>query len=119
MAVHAFAHAGIAFLGDEAGDIILLDEVIEIVVCAEDDAAAATAVAAAGTAFRDVGFAMERDAAFATVAGARVNFYFINEHLKLLKPGIKTANCLKWLKRLNFVVLNTQTKWKTQVGKQI
>jgi hypothetical protein len=38
------------------------------------------AVAAARPALGDVGFAMERHATFATVTGAGVNFYFVDEH---------------------------------------
>ena len=80
MAIHALAHAGLAVLGDQAGDIILGDEIVQVMIGLQNHAAAATAIAAAGAAFGDVSFAMERDAAFATVAGARVDFDFVNKH---------------------------------------
>ena len=80
MAVHALAQAGLADLGDEARLIILGDEVIEVVVGLQNHAAAAPAVAAAGPALGDEGFAMERDTAFAAVPRPRVNFDFVNEH---------------------------------------
>ena len=63
------------------GLIILGDEVVEVVVGLQNHAAAAAAVAAAGAALGDVGFAMERHAAFAAVPGPRVNFDFVNEHI--------------------------------------
>ena len=80
MAVHAFAEARFAGLGDEARLVILGDEVVEVVVGLQYHAAAASAVAAAGAALGNVSLAMERDAAFAAVPRARVNFYFVYEH---------------------------------------
>jgi len=50
------------------------------VVGLQDDAAAASAVAAARPALGDVSLAMERDAALAAVAGLRVDFYLVNKH---------------------------------------
>ena len=69
-----------AVLGDEARLIILRDEIVQVVVGLQNDAAAAPAVAAAGAALGDIGLAMERDTAFAAVARPRVNFDFVNEH---------------------------------------
>ncbi len=80
VAVHALAHARVAARRDEARDVILPDEIVEVVVGLQDHAAAASAVAAARAALGDVGLAMERDAAFAAVPRLRVNFYFVNEH---------------------------------------
>src|SRR5882724_7462546 len=80
MTVHALAHAAVTGFGDEARDVILLDEIVEVVVGLEDDAAAASAVATAGAALGDVSLAMERDTAFAAVAGLGVNFNFVDEH---------------------------------------
>jgi hypothetical protein len=80
VSVHAFAKALLAAFGNEAGLVVLGDEVVEVAVGLEDDAAAEAAVAAAGAAFGGEGFAAEGDAAFAAVAGAGVNFYFIDEH---------------------------------------
>jgi len=68
VAVHALAKARFAGLGDEARLIILGDEVVEIVVGFEDDVAAASAVAAAGSALRTILFALESDAPLAAVA---------------------------------------------------
>jgi hypothetical protein len=78
--IHALAQAVLAVLGDEARLIILRDEIVQVVVGLEDDAAAAPAVAAARPALGHEGLAMERDAAFAAVSRLRVNFYFVNEH---------------------------------------
>ena len=80
MAVHALAHAAFADRRDEARDIILPDEIVQVVVGLQDDAAAASAIAAARAALGDVSLAMERDTAFAAVPRLRVNFYFVNEH---------------------------------------
>ena len=86
MTVHALAHARVAARRDEARDVILADEIIEVVVGLQDDAAAAPAVAAARPALGDVSLAMERDAAFAAVPRLRVNFYFVDEHEIILRP---------------------------------
>ena len=48
----------------------------------QDDAAAASAVAAAGAAFGDVGFTMERHGAFSAVSGLGVDFDFVDEHYR-------------------------------------
>ena len=80
MTVHAFAHATFAAERDEARNVILMDEIVQVVVSLQNHAAAATAVAAARPALGDVSFAMECDRAFAAVAGLRVNLYFVNEH---------------------------------------
>jgi hypothetical protein len=55
------------------------DEIIEVVVGLKNDAAAAPAVAAAGAALGPVGFAQEGDATFSAVAGAGIDFYFIDK----------------------------------------
>ena len=86
MAVHAIAHAESAILRDEARLVILGDEVVQVVVGFEDDVAAAPAVAAAGPALGTILLALEGDAAFAAVAGPRVDLDFVNEHWD--KPGI-------------------------------
>ena len=78
--IHAFAEARLAVLGDEAGLIILPDEVVEVVVGLKYDIAAPATVAAAGPAFRAVFLTLKGDAAFAAVTGAGVDFYFVNEH---------------------------------------
>ncbi len=87
VAIHAFAQAGIAGFGDEARDVELADEVVQVVVGLENDVAAAAAVAAAGATLGDVGLAMEGDGAFAAVAGFGVNFYLINKHEWMVRPA--------------------------------
>ena len=52
---------------DEARDVILADEIVQVVVGLQNHAAAPSAVAAARPALGDVSLAMERDAAFAAV----------------------------------------------------
>src|SRR5580704_6521691 len=100
MAVHTLTHARLTVLGDEPGDIILLDEVVEIVVGLENDTAAATAVAAAGAALGDIGLAMKRDTAFAAMARAGVDFYFINKHDCLFAPIFCGSGSLVWLAKI-------------------
>jgi len=78
--VHALAQAMPAARCNEARHIILLDEIVQVVVGLEDDAAAAPPVAAARAALGDVSFTMERDGTLAAVPRLRVNFYFVNEH---------------------------------------
>ena len=80
MAVHALALAAFADRRDEARDVILADEIVQVVVGLQNHAAAASAVAAARAALGDVSLAVERDTAFAAVSRLRVNFYFVNEH---------------------------------------
>ena len=78
--IHAFAHAAFADFGDQARHVVLLDEIVQVVVSLEDNAAAAATVAAAGAALGDIRFAMERNTAFAAVAGAGINFDFVYKH---------------------------------------
>ena len=80
MAIHAFAQAAVAIGGDQARDVILLNQVVEVVIGLEDDAAAASAVAAAGTALGHKSFAMKGHTTAAAMAGVRVDFYFVNKH---------------------------------------
>ena len=80
MAIHAFAHAALALRRDEAGLIILRDEIVQVVVSLENDIATPPAIAAARPALGDVGLAMKRHAALAAVAGARADLDFIDEH---------------------------------------
>ncbi len=79
--VHALAKARFPDLGDEARDIILRDQVVEVVVSLQDHAAAAPAVAAAGPALGNVSLTMESNTALAAVSRPRVNFDFVDEHL--------------------------------------
>jgi hypothetical protein len=77
----------LAALRNEAGVIILGDEIVQVVVGLKNHIAAAPAVAAAGPALGDVSFAMERDTAFAAMARPRVNFDFVNKHEIWLRLG--------------------------------
>src|SRR6202008_2335325 len=89
--IHALAHARLAARRDQARHIILLDEIVQVVVRLQNDAAAAPAVAAAGATLGDVSFAMERHPALAAVAGLRGNLNFVYEHesLPAMKPHIQ------------------------------
>jgi hypothetical protein len=69
----------LALVGNQSRDVILVDEVIEVMVGFEDDAAAATAIAAAGAAFGTVSFMNKGYASGAAVAGLRVDFDFVNK----------------------------------------
>jgi hypothetical protein len=100
--VHALAHARVAARRDEARDVILADEIVEVVVGLQDDAAAASAVAAARAALGDVSLAMERDTAFAAVPRLRVNFYFVNEH-EIILPRLATHAVSNPLKSKNLL----------------
>ena len=91
-----FNASGFAIFGNEPLLIVLRDEIVEVVVRFEDDVSAATAVAAAGSAFGDKGLAMERDTAFAAVTGAGVDFYFIDEHHRQTRsPKLEIRNKFK------------------------
>src|SRR5580698_2119319 len=89
MPVHALAHAVLAFLRDEARNVILLQEIVQVMIGLQDDAAAATAIAAARSALGHKRLAMKSHAAFAAMARLRVNFYFVNEHAIILQPVAK------------------------------
>jgi hypothetical protein len=78
-AVHALAQPLLAVLGQQAGVVKLRHEIVQVVVGLKDDAAAAPAIAAAGAALGTVGFAQEGDASLAAVAGAGIDFYFIDK----------------------------------------
>jgi hypothetical protein len=87
-AIHAVAHAELAVLRQEARLIILSDKIVEIMIGFQNDAAAASAVAATGAAFGTILLTLERDTAFAAVAGAGEDFYLVNEHrLKQKRRG--------------------------------
>ena len=60
--------------------VAVVDQGIEAVDAFDDDIAAAPAVAAARPAFRAKGLAQKRNASFAAVTGARVDFDLINKH---------------------------------------
>jgi hypothetical protein len=81
MAVHAFAHAVVAVLGEKTGLVELIDEIVEVVAGLENDVAAAPAIAAAGAALGPIRFALKGDCTFAAVSRSRVNFDLIDKHL--------------------------------------
>jgi hypothetical protein len=63
----------------------LPDQIIQIVICLQDHATTASAIAAAGPTFRDISFAMERHCAFSTVPRPSVDFDLINKHSSKFK----------------------------------
>ena len=83
MAVHALAHARLTVLGNEPGDIILPDQVVQIMIRLQNHASAAPAIAPAGAALGDVSLAVERHTALAAMARACVDFNLVNEHAKM------------------------------------
>ena len=78
--IHSFAHSRFSSLCDQARVVKLRDQIVQVVVGFENDVAAATTIAAARPAFRDKRFAMEGHAPFATMAGSRKNFDFVDKH---------------------------------------
>jgi hypothetical protein len=80
VAVHALAHSGFAGLGDEPGHVILGDQIVQIMISLENHTAAATAIAAAGTALGDERFAMERNTSLPAVTGAGKYLDLVYEH---------------------------------------
>jgi hypothetical protein len=81
VAVHAFAHAGFTGLGDQFWHVVLSNEIVQVMIRLKNDAPATPAVAAARAAFGNVGFTMERHAAFAAVPRTGEDFDFVYEHL--------------------------------------
>src|SRR5579884_446986 len=92
MPVHPFAHARLACLGDEPRRVILRDEIVQVVVGLQNDIAAASAVAAAGPALGDEGFAMERDAALAAMTCTGKYFDLVYEHADLINSQCTKVN---------------------------
>src|SRR5436190_23988696 len=80
VAVHAFAHAWLALFGDQPWLIILRDQIVDVAIPLENDVPAAPAIAAAGPALGSISLALEGHGALPAVPGARIHFYFINEH---------------------------------------
>ncbi len=78
--VHALAHAVMTVFREQPWDVILLEEVVQVVVGLQNHAAAAAAVAAARSALGHERFAVKGDGSLAAVAGAGVDFNFVNEH---------------------------------------
>ncbi len=63
----------------------MVDQVIDIIIGLQDDAAASAAIAAAGASLGTVGLTLEGNAAFAAMAGACINFNLINKHEREMK----------------------------------
>src|SRR5207249_7377475 len=80
VAVHPFAQAVLAGLGEEPRLVELRDEIVQVVVGLQNDVAPAPAIAAGRAAFGAEGFTEESDTALPTVTGARKNFDFVDEH---------------------------------------
>ena len=70
-----------AVLSDELVAVFKCEQGVDTGVNAEDDASAVTAVAAVGTAVRNVFLAVERDRAVAAVACLNVNSDVIYKHI--------------------------------------
>ena len=80
MPVHSFAETLLSIFGNEPRLIILRNQIVEIVICFENDLATAAAVPAIGPAFRTILLATEGNTTFSAVPAAGINFYFVNEH---------------------------------------
>jgi hypothetical protein len=80
MAIHSLAHAVLPVLGDPARLIELLDQVVQVVTRLDDHVAAAAAIASIRPALGTKRFATKRNAAPASVAGARIDPDFVNKH---------------------------------------
>jgi len=63
MAVHAFAQASLAILGNQARLVVLRDEIVQVMVRFHDDITAASAITAAGTSLGPILLTLERDGA--------------------------------------------------------
>ena len=88
-AVATFAAAALAILRDQLGLKKLGDEIVKIVISFQNHTAAAPAVATAGAALGNVGFAMKRDGSLAAVAGAGENFNLVNEHNSIVAADVR------------------------------
>jgi hypothetical protein len=82
MAVHAFAHARLAGLGNQSRLIILVDEIIEVVIRLKDHVPATSAVTPARTAFGTIRFAVEGHTSLAPMPGMGKNLNLVDEHLE-------------------------------------
>jgi hypothetical protein len=78
--IHAFAHASLAVLSDQAGLIILCNQVVEIVIGLENNVTAPPAIAAAGPALWPEFFPLKSHTALSPMTGARENLNFVNKH---------------------------------------
>src|SRR6185369_9396849 len=86
----------LAFLGNQSGLIILVDQIVQIVARLENDIAAAAAIAAARAALWPVCFAMKGHSAFASVSRSRVNFDLVDEHVR---PGSGRIRRIQFLEQ--------------------
>src|SRR5579864_4389081 len=78
-AMAVLAHAVFALLRLEVLLVAIVDQRVQPVDGLHNDVAAATAIAAGGTAELDILFAAKRHAAVTAVAGANINLRFIKE----------------------------------------
>ena len=81
----------VAVFGDQARDIKLGDEIVQIVAGLQDYVATPAAIAAIGTALGDKGFAAKGHTTSTTMAGAGINFHLINEHDGIIRSATKKA----------------------------
>jgi hypothetical protein len=68
MPIHPFAQASLAILRNKARLVVLRDEVVQVVVCFQNDVAASTAIASAWPTLRPILLTLKCHAAFAAVA---------------------------------------------------
>src|SRR5205823_6234856 len=77
--VHAFAHAVLTVLRKEPRLVVLRDEVVQVMVRLQNHVAAVPAVTAGRAAFGPERFPEEGHTTFPAMAGARENFYFVDQ----------------------------------------
>jgi len=75
--------------------IVLRDEIIEIVIRFQNHVTAAAAIAAARPALGNIFLALKGHTTFAAMAGPRVNFDFVDEHV----PKNGAMGCLIPIKK--------------------
>jgi hypothetical protein len=116
MAVHAFAKTGFSLARNQSWLVVLRNEVVEVVVRQQNDAAASPAIAAVGAALGAKFLAPERHAAFAAVSRFREDFDFVNEH-----AGVQASACFKKVNdrygklklELQLILISQRTRWSS------
>jgi hypothetical protein len=88
-AIHSFSHPCMPVFGNHPRLVELMEEIVQVMRCLEDDIASPSAITAARAPFRDVCFTMECDTTFAAVTGSGVDLYFIDEHGGIIAAGLK------------------------------
>jgi hypothetical protein len=80
--IHSFAQAALPVLRDQAGLIVLCDEIIEVMVGFQNDVSAAPPVSSARPALGPILLTLKGDAPLPAVPRARINFDLIHEHIQ-------------------------------------